>query len=415
MMVKRNLGMDVVAAARLRIRSVFANGLPVYLSFSGGKDSLTLAHLTLELGQQGAIDLRQLTVIFIDEEAIFPCVERIVRKWRETFLMAGAKFDWYCLEVRHYSCLNMLENDESFICWDRTKEAVWIRRPPPFALRSHPLFKPAVHTYQQFLPRLNDGLNMVGVRINESVQRRLAFVIQRRSVVLSDNNLIKPIYDWSDHDVWLYLRDRDIDIPDAYLHLYAIDGAQQLRISQFFSIDTARSLADIERYYPGLMRAILKREPNAYLVSLYFHSEMFRRRTRTRRVLEQQSGTATDYRSAVKALYADAPANFPTKNHRHLARDVFRIMLQAGGTMTDDDYRDAYQILIAGDPKRRSLRALKNRIRVRYDNAQFDRSRSSPAGDERAFGPARAAQAERLQPERGAAGEPQAADPVHPD
>ena len=414
MMVKRNLGMDVVTAARLRIRSVFANGLPVYLSFSGGKDSLTLAHLTLELGQQGAIDLRLLTVIFIDEEAIFPCVDKVVRQWRDMFLMAGAKFDWYCLEVRHYSCLNMLENDESFICWDRTKEAVWIRRPPPFALRSHPLFKPRLDTYQQFLPRLNDGLNMIGVRINESVQRRLAFINRRRgSAILTEHNITQPIYDWSDHDVWLYLRDHDIGIPDAYLHLYAIDGAQQLRISQFFSIDTARNLADIERYYPGLMLAILAREPNAYLVSLYFHSEMFRRRTRTRRVLEQQGGTATDYRAAVKALYADVPANFPSKTHRHLARDMLRVMLQGGAGMTEDDYRDVYQILIAGDPKRRSLRALKNRMRVRYDNSSVDRP--SPAGDERAFGPARPAETERLQPERGAAGEPQAADPVHPD
>jgi predicted phosphoadenosine phosphosulfate sulfurtransferase len=414
MMVKRKLGMDVVTAARLRIRSVFANGLPVYLSFSGGKDSLTLAHLTLEMGRRGEIDLGQLTVIFIDEEAIFPCVDKVVRQWRDMFLMAGARFDWYCLEVRHYSCLNMLENDESFICWDSTKEDVWIRRPPPFALRSHPLFRPRADTYQQFLPRLNDGLNMIGVRINESVQRRLAFINRRRgSAILTEHNITQPIYDWSDHDVWLYLRDHAVDIPDAYLHLYAIDGAQQLRISQFFSIDTARNLADIERYYPGLMLAILKREPNAYLVSLYFHSEMFRRRTRTRRVLEQQSGTATDYRSSVKALYADVPGNFPTKTHRHLARDVLRVMLQAGAGMTDDDYRDAYQILIAGDPKRRSLRALKNRMRVRYDNASVDRP--SPAGDERAFGAAGPAQAERLQPERGAAGEPQAADPVHPD
>jgi predicted phosphoadenosine phosphosulfate sulfurtransferase len=413
-MVKRNLGMDVVAAARLRIRSVFGNGLPVYLSFSGGKDSLTLAHLTLELGQAGAIDLSQLTVIFIDEEAIFPCVEKVVRQWRERFLMAGAKFDWYCLEVRHYSCLNMLENDESFICWDRHKEDVWIRRPPPFALRSHPLFKPHVDTYQQFLPRLNNGLNMIGVRINESVQRRLSFINRRRgSAVLEEHNITQPIYDWTDHDVWLYLRDHAIEIPDAYLFLYQIGGAQQLRISQFFSIDTARNLADIEQYYPGLMLAILKREPNAYLVSLYFHSEMFRRRTRTRRLLEEQSGTATDYRAALRGLFADIPANFPTKAARNLARNCVREMLKAGTSMTDDDYRDMYQLLIAGDPKKRTLRALVNRMGIRYDRQSIDRP--SPAGDERAFGSARQPQAERLQPERGAAGEPQAPDPVHPD
>jgi len=393
MMVERKLGMDVVTAARLRIRSIFGNGLPVYMSFSGGKDSLTLAHLTLELGQQGAIDLHQLTVIFIDEEAIFPCVERVVRQWRDMFLMAGAKFDWYCLEVRHYSCLNMLENDESFFCWDHTREDVWIRRPPPFAIRSHPLLKPRKDNYQAFLPRLSNGLNMTGVRINESVQRRLAFAQRRRGdLKLEQCNTVQPIYDWRDHDVWLYLRDHAVEIPDAYLHLYAIDGGQQLRISQFFSIDTARNLADIERYYPGLMLAILKREPNAYLVSLYFHSEMFRRRSRTRRVLEGQGGTAVNYKAAVHAMFADIPAHFTNKSQRQLARECLREMIKAGTSMLEVDYRDMYQILVAGDPKKRSLRALSNKMGVRYDKQSVDRP--SPAGDERAFGPARSTAAE---------------------
>jgi predicted phosphoadenosine phosphosulfate sulfurtransferase len=390
MMVERKLGIDVVTAARLRIQSIFRNGLPVYMSFSGGKDSLTLAHLTLELGQQGAIDLRQLTVIFIDEEAIFPCVERVVMQWRDIFLMAGAKFDWYCLEVRHYSCLNMLENDESFFCWDSTREDVWIRRPPPFAIRSHPLLKPRKDNYQAFLPRLSNGLNMTGVRINESVQRRLAFAQRRRgNLKLEECNTVQPLYDWRDHDVWLYLRDHAVEIPDAYL--YQIDGAQQLRISQFFSIDTARNLADIEKYYPGLMLAILKREPNAYLVSLYFHSEMFRRRTRTRRVLEEQGGTAVDYRAAVHAMFADIPSHFTNKAQRTLAREALREMIKAGTSMTDGDYRDMYTLLVAGDPKKRSLRALSNKMGVRYDKSAV--GRSSPAGDQRAFGTAGTAQA----------------------
>jgi predicted phosphoadenosine phosphosulfate sulfurtransferase len=392
-MVERRLGMDVVAAARLRIRSIFGNGLPVYMSFSGGKDSLTLAHLTLELGQQGAIDLRQLTVIFIDEEAIFPCVERVVRQWRDIFMMAGARFDWYALEVRHYNCLNMLENDESFFCWDSEKQDVWIRQPPPFAIRSHPLLKPRKDNYQQFLPRLNNGLNMTGVRINESVQRRLAFAQRRRKdLKLEQTNTVQPIYDWRDHDVWLYLRDHDVEIPDAYLHLFAIGGGAQLRISQFFSIDTARNLADIEQYYPNLMLAILRREPNAYLVSLYFHSEMFRRRSRTRKVLEEQGGAApTDYKSAVMAMFADIPAHFTTKASRQLARETLREMLKAGPSMQPDDYRDIYGMLIAGDPKKRTLRAISNKMGVRYDKSAL--VRPSRASDERAFdrtGPAEA-------------------------
>ena len=47
---------DVVTAARKRIKNIFSNGVPVYMSFSGGKDSLCLADLTLKLIQRGEIE-----------------------------------------------------------------------------------------------------------------------------------------------------------------------------------------------------------------------------------------------------------------------------------------------------------------------------------------------------------------------
>ena len=98
--------MDVVTAAKIRIRNAFGNGLPVYMSFSGGKDSLSLGQLVLSLIQSGEIDPSLLTVQFVDEEAIFPCIEETVKEWRRKFLYAGAKFDWLCVEVKHFDCFN---------------------------------------------------------------------------------------------------------------------------------------------------------------------------------------------------------------------------------------------------------------------------------------------------------------------
>ena len=103
---------DVVTAARQRIKNVFENGVPVYMAFSGGKDSLVLAHLVYALIQRGEIDPSLLTVIFIDEEAIFDCIEAATKAWRKKFLLAGAKFQWWCIEVKHFNCLNQLSNDE---------------------------------------------------------------------------------------------------------------------------------------------------------------------------------------------------------------------------------------------------------------------------------------------------------------
>ena len=148
MAVKRcEANIDVVKAAEIRIKNVFGNGLPVFFSFSGGKDSLCVAQLMVNLANRGEIDMKQLTVQFIDEEAIFPCMEYMTKKWRRIFMMMGAKFEWYCVEVKHFNCFNELSNDETFICWDSAKQDVWVRQPPSFAIRNHKLLRPRIDAF----------------------------------------------------------------------------------------------------------------------------------------------------------------------------------------------------------------------------------------------------------------------------
>ena len=49
MAVKRcEANINVVKAAEIRIKNVFGNGLPVFFSFSGGKDSLCVAQLMVK-------------------------------------------------------------------------------------------------------------------------------------------------------------------------------------------------------------------------------------------------------------------------------------------------------------------------------------------------------------------------------
>lgn len=220
MAIKRCMaGIDVVEAAKIRLRNVFRNGLPVYMSFSGGKDSLCLSQLVMSLIQAGELNPSQLTVQFIDEEAIFPCIEKKVLEWRRKFMLAGVKFEWFCLEVKHYNCFNELSNDETFICWDRYKEDVWVRRPPGFAIRTHPMLRPRIDAYQDFLPRIcSGGITITGIRTAESIQRlhNIASVGKSGSMITRRRQIF-PIYDWKDKDVWLYLLKEKVDIPEIYL------------------------------------------------------------------------------------------------------------------------------------------------------------------------------------------------------
>lgn len=369
MAIKRCVAsINVVQAAEIRIRNVFNNGLPVFMSFSGGKDSLCMAQLIFKLVQRGEIDPAQLTVQFIDEEAIFPCIEAKVKEWRKKFLLMGAKFEWYCCEVKHFNCFNELSNDETFICWDSTKQDVWVRQPPAFAIRRHKLLRPRIDAYQDFLPRTCiSGITITGIRTAESVQRLQNIAsMSRAGKSMTNKHQVFPIYDWTDKDVWLYLLREHVDIPDIYLYLWQSGtGRGQLRVSQFFSVDTAKSLVKINEYYPDLMDRVIQREPNAYLAALYWDSEMFGRSSRKRREMESNA-PPKDYKAELLKLFGNMEAYFTTPHKMNIAVK-YRNFFMCVSTIADQkDYKMIYEGLISGDPKLRTYRALYQRIYGKY-------------------------------------------------
>jgi len=368
MVVKREGKRTVLEAAEKRIINAFSNGKKVYVSFSGGKDSLCLLGLTLKLALQGKIDPSLMIVEFIDEEAIFDCIERTVLEWRKKVLLAGGQFNWFCLEVKHFSCFNQLEEDETFICWDSTRKDAWIRNPPAFVIWKHPRLRNRKDTYQDFLTKHNsDGICITGVRMAESVQRA-KYMTQSFSAKsgLARGNMVWPIYDWKDSDVWKYLYEENIDIPEIYLYLYQTGSSlKDMRVSQFFSVDTAKSLVKMNEYYPELMDKIIRREPNAYLAALYWDSEMFRRSSKNRKNLE----ASKDYRAEVYKLLNDPRKNFPTKGGMDNAQRIIQLLIKYGSIIEKKVFKTIYDCLAGGDPKKRTLRAIITQINCDYSKA----------------------------------------------
>ena len=372
MVVKREGEKSVLEAARKRIVNAFSNGKKVYVSFSGGKDSLCLLDLVLKLAAQGKIDPSKIIVEFIDEEAIFDCVEKTVKDWRNKVLLAGGQFNWFCLEVKHFSCFNNLEEDESFICWDSAMKSVWVRKPPPFAIREHPRLVKGKNTYQEFLMKHNaDGICVTGVRMAESLQRSKYMAASFSSKGgLARGNMVWPLYDWKDTDIWKYLYEEKIDIPDIYLYLYQTGTRlNALRVGAFFSIDTAKSLVKMNEYYPALMDRVIRREPNAYLAALYWDSEMFRRSSRTRKELEDPK----DYKAEVYKLLNNPIKNFVTKGSMENARRIIQLLIKYGPIIEKRVYKTIYDCLVGGDPKSRTLRAIITNINMLYSHANNGR------------------------------------------
>lgn len=351
--------MDVVEAAKRRIANVFSNGVRVYMSFSAGKDSLCMSHLVYEKILNGEIDPKLLTVIFIDEEAIYASMEQMALRWRKRFISVGAEFRWYCLPVRQVSCLHQLQNDEAWITWEPGK--TWIRDAPPFAITRDPhLEYTGQMNYQTFCKTITkDGIQMVGVRAAESVQRRVYLAkADLKAGGLSCENKVFPIYDWKDSDVWLYIKEHNLDYPDAYIDLYRAGASRNyLRLSTFFGAESIVGLRHIAETQPELWARIEKREPNAYLTLLYWDSEMFKRSTRKRAELEGES--KKDYKELCRQmLFVEPEKYFTNAGTRQVADRYRRFYIKSHDFMRPRDFKQMYEALHAGDPKLRSLRAM---------------------------------------------------------
>lgn len=343
----KELNCNVVEAAERRILEAFNNNKTVAMSFSGGKDSICMSDIVVKTMQKYGISFTRLMVIFFDEEAIYPDVEKIVLQWRGKFMSLGAKFYWFCLPIKHYNCCNKLANDESFICWEPGQESVWVRPMPKFAIRNHTAFRMGM-SYQVFSEKIfKDIPQMVGLRMAESLQRRAAISSIRIST------FIYPIYDWKDQDVWLYIQRTELQIPVTYIYLYKVGVAlNKLRISQFFSIDTIKSLPKVLEFYPELYERILKREPNADLVMLYHETDMFRSSKQDRK-FDMDKGK--DY----KALFIETMKKASIHPEDYPGYEIAKkIYARTNNATSQKTYQKMYQMLLAGDPKKRSYRIL---------------------------------------------------------
>ncbi len=379
----------------------------LYFFFSGGKESLIIATAVAEMVGDGRFEAKRLIVIFVDEEAIYPCVDRVVTAWARRFRRMGARFEWLCLPFKHYNCFNLLANDESFVLWEESARDAWVRPMPTGAMTEHPLFQKG-DRYQQFGDRLKDAPTMIGIRAEESVQRSAAIAHGK-----GRTSHIYPLYDWGLNDVWLFLRQHKVEIPDAYLNMWKVGiPANRLRISQFFTIDTAQSLVRMVEFYPGLYEKILAREPNAYLAMYYWDSEMFRRMTSTRKKLED----AVDWEAK---FYRELRESDRKKSYDYRVCAVLmmrhgKIIAALSPARRSVIFRDMYSVISTGDPKKRLQRSIYSRIGSMYygpkgrGNVGKEAIAAGPDGSvaDPAMGPTRSRAAERLQPEQGPAVQP---------
>ncbi|MEM5821388.1 MAG: phosphoadenosine phosphosulfate reductase family protein [Candidatus Aenigmatarchaeota archaeon] len=293
---------NVLDAAKERIRLIFEkakNGKYVFVNFSGGKDSLVVADLTIKYIDEENEKFGG--ILFIDEEVV----------WTDTINYVLEMFNhWNEIGIKTYYFQVEAYLDMEFICWDERFRDKWIREKFDFSikdLKKYYLNKdviPSFYSISKFLKIINllrDNIFfLIGNRVEESLKRRttlygsrlnelgITFAEKASSLTGYKDNLevniklkkrykrvyeagdvykVYPIYDWKTTDVWKYIAENNLKYNKIYDKLFLLGlPLNRMRVSSLYhaSAISARSMDHIKAIEPELYEKMLKRIPKLY-------------------------------------------------------------------------------------------------------------------------------------------------------
>ena len=137
---------NVLIAAQKRISHAFDNFPNIVLSFSGGKDSSTMFHLTADEAQKRG---RKFAVMIVDLEAQYKKTIKHIEEMLDVYKDCIEPY-WICLPL---SLRNAASNFEpKWICWDEEKKYMWVRDKPKEArnVSDYPFYVPKME-FEEFI------------------------------------------------------------------------------------------------------------------------------------------------------------------------------------------------------------------------------------------------------------------------
>jgi len=253
-MPKKPLGIDVYTAARDRIAWILDTFPCVYVSFSGGKDSSCLLHMTMD---EAIKRKRRIGVLFIDLEAQYKLT---IDHVQECFDMYREHIDpfWIALPLHLRNAVSQYQ--PHWVCWDPEAKTSWVRQPPEIAITDQnyfPFFRYSME-FEEFVEEFGHWYGkgnltacLVGIRSDESLNRYRTLVADKQRMENKQwTTYIKrgvfnayPIYDWRTRDIWIY----NARSGKPYNHLYDLMyraglTIHQMRICQPYGDDQRKGL-----------------------------------------------------------------------------------------------------------------------------------------------------------------------------
>lgn len=283
--MKKELDIDVLTAAALRVRYSFDHFEKVCVSFSGGKDSTVLLHLAAAEARKRD---RKIAVLVIDLEAQYGLTIEHVHSTLELYSDCVTPY-WVCLPIK---LRNAVSNYEPTWCaWDPGREPDWVRRPPkaPGVITDPGFFdffcvgmefEEFVELFASWYSAGALTASLVGIRADESLNRwrtickwdKEMHAGKRWTTAVADNVFnVYPIYDWKTADIWrFHARFPELPSNKIYdrMHLAGVP-LSQMRLCQPYGDDQRRGLWLYHLLEPQTWGAVVARVNGVNSGALY--------------------------------------------------------------------------------------------------------------------------------------------------
>lgn len=284
-MPKHRLDIDVLEASKQRVKWTFDNFKKIYLSFSAGKDSTVMLHVTMEEAKKRnqkigllIVDLEGQYKMTIDH--IYNMIEEY-KEWIDLY--------WVCLPIHLRNAVSVYE--PFWKCWDNDRKEDWIRELPEESINDmsyFDFFRDGME-FEEFVPEFGEWYAkgeltacLVGIRTDESLNRYRTIANDKKVVYkgkmyttkVTENVFnVYPIYDWTTEDIWVYhYKNPSKRFNQLYELMYKAGlTIHQMRICQPYGDDQRRGLWLFHLIEPETWAKVVSRVNGANSGALYIN------------------------------------------------------------------------------------------------------------------------------------------------